>query len=264
MWKNMGYLCKYFCILSITITLIVFTKKYYTLMLHRFILAMLAWGSSMTLLFAQQTQFTPDASWRAYTGTVTAPLCPEKLCTNYPMVSWNNKYKEFAAWKSVSGNPNTASSFMNFRVAFPPGFNKADLTKKYPVIMMLHGAGESGRVYGSLVYEFTDPRMDNNSANLIHGGNEHQLAINRPASDPRSFPGIVVFPQSSSNGAWSDGWNNGALSQNQNYLIEFLDYLIAEYNADINRITIHGLSNGARGVWDTSMKRPDLFVRHSI
>lgn len=230
-------------------------------MLHRFILALLAWGSCLTLLFAQQTQFSPGFSWRAYTGTVTAPLCPGKLCTNYPMVSWNDKYQEFAAWKSVSGNPNTASSFLNFRVAFPPGFNKADLTKKYPVILMLHGAGESGRTWqGRYDYEYTDPRIDNNSANLSHGGNEHQIAISKPASDPRSFPGIVVFPQASSSGSWSDGWNNGSLSQNENYLIDFLDYLIAEYNADINHVAIHGLSNGARGVWDISMKRPDLFA----
>ena len=230
-------------------------------MLHRFALILLAWGSSLTLLFAQPTQFSPGFSWRAYTGTVTAPICPDKLCTNYPMVSWNNKYQEFAAWKSVSGNPNFAGSFLNFRVAFPPGYNKADLSKKYPVILMLHGAGESGRSWqGRYDYTTDDPRFDNNSANLANGGNEHQIAVNKPASDPRSFPGIVVFPQANSSGSWSDGWNNGTLSQNENYLIDFLDYLIGEYNADINRITIHGLSNGARGVWDTSVKRPDLFA----
>jgi predicted peptidase len=177
------------------------------------------------------------------------------------MVSWNDKYQEFAAWKSISGNPNSASSFLNFRVIFPPGYNKLDVNKKYPMIIMLHGAGESGRVWqGRFDYDNTDPRFDNNSNQLLNGGNEHQLAVNKPSTDSKAFPGIVVFPQVNSSGSWSDGWQNGALTQNQNYVIEIIDYMIANYNADINRIIIHGLSNGARGVWDTSTKRPDLFA----
>lgn len=231
------------------------------LMLQRSISITVALLASAGLLFAQQTQFSPGFSWRAYSGTITPPLCPEKLCHNYPMVSWNDKYQEFTSWKSSNGDPNAASSFMNFRVAFPPGYNQADSTKKYPMIVMLHGGGESGRLWeGRYEYEATDPRLDNNSNQLKHGGNEHQIAVNKPASDPRSFPGIVVFPQVNSSGSWSGGWENGALSQNQNYVIDIITYMIKEYHADLNRVVIHGLSNGARGIWDTSMKRPDLFA----
>ena len=212
-------------------------------------------------LFAQPTQFSPGFTWRAYNDTIPPNSCPAKLCHNNPMVAWNDKYQEFAAWRSANGDPNLASSFMNFRVVFPPGYNQADATKKYPIIFMLHGGGESGRTWeGRFVYAFTDSLIDNNSHQLKHGGNEHQLAVNRPASDPRAFPGIVVFPQVNSSGSWSGGWENGVLGQNQELLIDIINYMLAQYNADINRITIHGLSNGARGTWDTSTKRPDLFA----
>jgi hypothetical protein len=35
--------------------------------------------------------------------------------------------------------------------------------------------------------------------------------------------------------------------------------MIEAYNVDQDRVTIHGLSNGAKGTWDLSSKRPDLF-----
>lgn len=204
---------------------------------------------------AQETQFSPGFSWRGYDGCDA-----DRLCHYHPTNSFESAFQEFAAWRSANGNPNSAESFMNFRVAFPLNYD-VNREQPYPIILMLHGAGESGRIWqGNFNYATSNVLFDNNSRNLLHGGNVHQQAANRNPSHPQAFPGIIIFPQASYSGSWSSGYNNGELTTNQEYLYEFLDYMVANYNGDINRIYMHGLSNGARGTWDTATKRPDLFA----
>src|SRR5690349_18174215 len=129
-------------------------------------------------------------TWRAYTGT-TAPTCPSKLCHYEPWYDWDSHYTEFAAWKSVSG-PNSAHAFVNFRVMFPPGYDVNDANTTYPLVVMMHGAGESGRVWTDhFNYESTDSLYDNNSHHLKYAGSEHVAAAARPESDPRSCKAIV-------------------------------------------------------------------------
>lgn len=217
-----------------------------------------------TATFGQPTQFSPGNSWRAYSGTVTPPLCLAPggngyLCHYYPTNSFESAYQEFAAWRSPTGNPENATDFMNFRVAFPLNYNPSR-PEPYPVILMLHGAGESGRIWsGNFDYLPSDPRYDNNSRNLLHGGNIHQQAANRNPTHPQAFPGIIIFPQASYSGSWASGWQDNPTT-NQEFIYEFLEYMVANYNANINRIYVHGLSNGGRGTWDTATKRPDLFA----
>lgn len=210
------------------------------------------------LAFSQTYYFTTyeqNTSIRLYSG------CETKLCDRYSMVSWDSYYRQFAGW---TGTPDasTVNSFLNFRVMFPPGYDINDSTKKYPVIVMLHGAGESGRIWtNNYNYDISDPRYDNNSHNLLHGGNEHRQAVQRPANDPRAFPGIVVFPQAPYNGAHSDITQQNTLSQNEEFIVRFLqEQIVGVYHGDINRIYMHGLSNGARCTWALAIKRPDLFA----
>jgi predicted esterase len=175
------------------------------------------------------------------------------------MVSWDDsQYKEFTYRKlSATGN---ITEFMNWRAIFPAGYDKNN-PQKYPMIVMLHGAGESGRSWtGVYDYATTDPRYDNNGHNLLHGGSEHRTAVNRAPSDSRAFPGIVIFPQVSHNGSWESGWSSGVLKTNGTMAATIIEYMIATYNADANRVYLHGLSNGAKGTWDLSSKRPDLFA----
>ena len=169
----------------------------------------------------------------------------------YKMVDWDEgQYEEFAHWNETEHG--SIIEFLNWRALFPPDYNKEGNTK-YPMIVMLHGAGESGRKYSNIYdYAPTDPEYDNNSHQLRFGGQEHMEATMKPASDPGAFPGIVVFPQSSYNAAWND--------TEINMLIAVLEFMIAEYNADPDKIAIHGLSNGAKGSWKIATWRPDLFA----
>ena len=210
--------------------------------------------------YSQTIHYDSGYTWRAYTGT-TIPTCPDKLCHHYPMFTWDSYYKEFTAWKSNNDLANSAYAFINFRVIFPPGYNINDNTRKYPLIVMFHGAGESGRVWtGHFNYSSSDPRYDNNGNNLKYGANEHRIAVAKPVTDPRSFPGIVVFPQASYNASWGDPASS-TLSENEELLIGFIeDQLVARYHVDINKIVMHGLSNGAVGLWTLAQKRPDLIA----
>jgi predicted esterase len=209
---------------------------------------------------AQTIHYDSGYTWRGYTGTV-APTCPSKLCHYFHMITVDPFYAEYTAWKSSTDNPNTASAFVNFRVIFPLGYNKNDTTRKYPVIVMFHGAGESGRIYNKHYdYVPTDSTYDNNSHQLKSAGNQHKAAVGKIPSNNGSFPGIVVFPQASYNGAWSDSTST-VLSEHEKMLVGFIeDHLVTEYHADINRIVAHGLSNGAKSLWALAQKRPDLFA----
>jgi len=169
----------------------------------------------------------------------------------YKMVSWDDsQYQEFTYYKQPSSG--LIQEFMNWRVIFPAGFNQA-ASKKYPMVIMLHGAGESGRKWtDNFQYEVTDLRYDNNGHQLLWGGSQHRDAVNRAASNHRAFPGIVIFPQVSFNGAWDT--NDKAM------LVSIIEYMIAEYDVDQFRIYQHGLSNGAKGTWSFATERPDLIA----
>lgn len=218
---------------------------------------------SFNLSFSQTAptiKYDSGFTWRGYNGS-EPPLCSSKLCHRYPMVDWDAYYTESTIWKSGNDNPNEASAFMNFRIAFPAGYNIHDNTKRYPVIIMLHGAGESGRVWdGNFIYTSGDPKYDNNSNSLLNGGDEHRLAVAKAANEAGAFPGIVVFPQATYSGAW-DNPLSAQLNQNEEFIVRLIeDYLVPRYHADINRITMHGLSAGATGTWGFAQKRPDLFA----
>lgn len=174
------------------------------------------------------------------------------------MLTWNDSpYKESTYWMTSSGG--SVIEFMNWRMVLPPGYNPTGA--KYPMIIMLHGAGESGRVWtGNYSYTPSDPEYDNNDLNLRWGGQEHLQAVNTSPSNTRAFPGIVVFPQVSYNGAWGSAWNSGVLTPNGRMAAGIVEYMINNYNVNPYQIYIHGLSAGAKGVWDVASKRPDLFA----
>lgn len=94
--------------------------------------------------------------------------------------------------------------------------------KKYPLILFFQGAGEVG--------------TDNNKQ-LTHGGEIHKNAVLS-----NQFPGFLVYPQS--------------VYIDQAKLL--IDKLVATYPIDINRIYVHGLSNGAKWTWQFANAYPTL------
>jgi predicted esterase len=219
-------------------------------------------AASQTNLLAQGDVIHYDSgyTWRGYTGS-TAPVCTSKLCHAYPIYAFDSYYREMTSWKSVSGDVNTARIFINYRILFPPGYNFNDKQTKWPLVIMMHGAGESGRVWTDhFSYDPTDPRYDNNSHTIRYSGNEHRMAAAKPASDPGSCRAIVVFPQMSYSSYWSD-LTKQEFSEHELMFIDFIqNQLIGKYHVDPNKVVMHGISAGAREMWALTTKRPDLFA----
>ncbi|MGA8853961.1 MAG: phospholipase, partial [Christiangramia sp.] len=69
---------------------------------------------------------------------------------------------------------------LNYRILYPDNFSEND---KYPVVLVLHGAGERG---------------DDNEAQLAHGSDLFLKEENRA-----KFPAIVIFPQAPKDDYWA-------------------------------------------------------------
>ncbi|MBX2898326.1 MAG: prolyl oligopeptidase family serine peptidase [Cyclobacteriaceae bacterium] len=206
------------------------------------------------------TEIVADKSHRE--GTNFNPTCDtQPLCNYYKMVTWDDSsIKQYCYRGHQGGLSGPVAEFLNWRMAFPLNYDSAR-TQKYPMIVMLHGAGESGRIWsGNFNYPTSDIRFDNNGANLIHGGQQHLNAVNRNPSLSNAFPGIVIWPQATYNGAWENGWNNGQLNDTGEMVAKVIDWLIKTKNIDPDRIYVHGLSNGGKGTWEMATKRADLFA----
>lgn len=204
-------------------------------------------------------------------GTIDPALCPNPPddCHCKPNAGWvpasgvdpgyTGPFKEASyVGRNSTGWP---QEFMNWRMLYPTNFDP-DRAEPYPMIIMLHGAGEGGRKSNCCGFDYSPTNVfyDNNGRNITIGGTAHMNAINRNPTATNSFQGFVIWPQSSYNGAWDSGWDEGHISDNNRMAAEIIQYMIRERNVDPDRIAMHGLSNGAQGVWDLATKRTDLFA----
>lgn len=146
---------------------------------------------------------------------------------------------------------NDFGQILPYRILFPENY---DRTKKYPLVLFLHGAGERG---------------SDNNAELVHGATLFLADSNR-----KKFPCIVIFPQCPAN----NFWNSGKLEFSHSPLQLTFDYVsnpelwplhsaialtkeIAEKESvDHSRIYISGLSMGGMGTFEAVYRYPDLFA----
>jgi predicted esterase len=108
----------------------------------------------------------------------------------------------------------------------PDGYDD-DANKKWPLIVVLHGAGEGG---GDL-YQV----RRNGLARFMYLG--------------KKLPAIVVIPSCTAR----EDWNPVVLSR-------FIDEVSQKYRVDTDRITIMGLSMGAYAAWDMGIQYPGRFA----
>ena len=138
-----------------------------------------------------------------------------------------------------------------YRILFPENY---DRTKTYPLVLFLHGAGERG---------------NDNEKQLTHGA---KLFLSTKAR--KDFPCIVIFPQCSSESAWS----NVKIDRTKNPLTFDFDYttqpstdqlemaiqlirkVIKEEGVDRKRVYITGLSMGGMGTFEAVFRFPKLFA----
>ncbi len=123
-----------------------------------------------------------------------------------------------------------------------------DETKLYPVVMLLHGAGERG----------TD-----NNAQLYNG--VHFLYKTRPELMGEA---IFIAPQCPPEEQWVDWpWAEGNYSVDEipeskalQTAIKLLETILDEYACDTDRVYLMGISMGAFGTWDALVRHEELFA----
>jgi predicted peptidase len=144
------------------------------------------------------------------------------------------------------------SAVIPYRILYPPGY---DGTKKYPLILFLHGAGERG---------------NNNEGQLKHGGSFFSNAENQ-----RKYPAIVVIPQC----PFTDFWARISLNFKENDTLgrlafpssvpmgkslalvsKLMDSLALSKDVEPARIYIGGLSMGAMGTFELLWRKPGFFA----
>jgi predicted peptidase len=119
-------------------------------------------------------------------------------------------------------------------VFVPRGY---DGTKEYPVILFLHGAGET-----------KNPKAKKEGKMPVEVG--IGPAIKKREKD---FPFIVVIPR-----AEGFGWT--AASANGKRALAMLDEVMKEYKVDPKRQYLTGLSMGGMGTWSIAIAHPDRFA----
>jgi predicted peptidase len=137
-----------------------------------------------------------------------------------------------------------------YRLLLPENY---DPSKKYPLVVFLHGAGERGR---------------DNQKQLVHGG---KLFLRD--SIRKNFPAIILFPQCPPESYWSnvnitsengkrtfnfreDGEPTKAMAMAQ----ELVRNIIKEYPVQKKQVYVGGLSMGGMGTFEIVRRNKKLFA----
>ena len=139
-----------------------------------------------------------------------------------------------------------------YRLLLPVNY---DASKKYPLILFLHGAGERG---------------NDNEKQLVHGAKLFLVDSIR-----KNYPAIVVFPQCAANSFWSNVsivsdsikgtrvFNfkpDGEPTKSMELLLKLLKELTDHYRLDKNHLYVGGLSMGGMGTFELVRRKPKLFA----
>ena len=135
-----------------------------------------------------------------------------------------------------------------YRQLLPENFDPA---KKYPVLFVLHGAGERG---------------NDNEAQLTHGSKLFQSERMR-----KDFPAIVIFPQCPVNDFWANVQFKNAVERfafqnggEPGKAMKLLTELVTNFRnlkyTDNDRFYAGGLSMGGMGTLEILRRKPKMFA----
>ncbi len=140
-----------------------------------------------------------------------------------------------------------------YRILLPENFDPA---KKYPLILFLHGRGESG----------TD-----NESQLINGA-----SLFLRDSIRKKYPAIVLFPQCAKTSYWSNVQTvaavtksskrsfyfvaDGPPSQSLQLVMSLMQNIFLRYPVEKKQVYVMGLSMGGMGTFEIVRRMPGVFA----
>lgn len=140
-----------------------------------------------------------------------------------------------AAGKQVEQSLKVSSGqTVSYLLYLPKGFNAKE-DKQWPVMLFLHGRGES-RGPLSIVAQWGPPRMAARGDNL---------------------PYIIISPQCPAESRWAD-------EAQQEGLLELLDHIVKKFQGDTKRIYLTGLSMGGQGTWTLATNHGERFAAAAV
>jgi len=155
-----------------------------------------------------------------------------------------------AAWDASSFKQyflNVAGTKVAFRVKFPTSYS-SNPSKKFPVMLFLHGGGEVGCPTNGGVY--------NNERSIWLGGQLFRDRVNSGA-----FDGFLLYPQLVINdvGCFA-GWLT-ASNKTLEVIISMIDSMAKYIRADVDRVSVDGLSGGGFGAWRMAKSYPKRIAK---
>ena len=168
------------------------------------------------------------------------------LCLAFPVFAQSTDAPRFDRGSYIN-----KGDTIPYRFIFPKNF---DPSKKYPMIIVLHGAGERG---------------NNNEAQLKYGT---QLFLNDTIR--AKYPAIVIFPQCPANSFWSNvkighdasgkiTWNfieGGDPTTAMTGLLGLINQWLDKPFVDKHRVYAGGLSMGGMGTFELLRRKPEWFA----
>lgn len=155
-----------------------------------------------------------------------------------------SKYERFAFIQNGDTLP--------YRILMPENY---DASYEYPLVIFLHGRGESGR---------------DNEKQLSNGAG----ALFLKDSLRKAFPAIVVFPQCAADDYWSNVQTvadkngkrqfyfipDGEPSQSMRLLSGLTDNLFRQFRLKKSQVYVMGLSMGGMGTFELVRRKPGVFA----
>ncbi|HPN68490.1 MAG TPA: endonuclease/exonuclease/phosphatase family protein [Saprospiraceae bacterium] len=162
-----------------------------------------------------------------------------QVSDHFPVIGILKSINAYEPRQFVSG-----ADTLNYRILYPPNFDK---NKKYPLLLLLHGAGERG---------------NDNVKQLIHGGRLFLDSIEK-------YPAIVIAPQCPSDDYWASvnrTENNGRLNfefldrpqptKSLALVMSLVNEELSKNYIDASRFYVTGLSMGGMGTWELLWRMP--------
>jgi alpha-L-fucosidase 2 len=148
---------------------------------------------------------------------------------------------QFCSYRSTEGT-------LPFRLFIPENYSRS---QKYPLILTLHGVGESG------------------TTNIDHVAKNRVAEVWAEDSTQKKQKCFVASPQCPTSDKWVNvpQWTNNFYSTQSiaqtaamTLALKMVDSLVKAYPIDTNRLYVTGLSMGGYGTWDILARHPGKFA----